>query len=252
MSDDNKVAIVTGAGRRWGMGWQIASGLAKKGLDIAVADIREDWGKESAEVISAETGRRAIFVKTDVSNRASVAAMVATVAKEFGRIDALVNDAAISPRVMLDDITDEHFDQVMNINFRGTMLTCQAVVPQMRKQGGGRIVNIASGGALQPIRGLSIYSASKAAVITFSKILAQEVARDNIVVTIVAPGVMHTAMGSESAPSQEEFERQGKHQLFKRPLYPAEVAEVVVYAATHPTHVLTGQTLHANGGGYMV
>lgn len=153
---------------------------------------------------------------------------------------------------MLDDITDEHFDQVMNINFRGTMLTCQAVVPHMRKQGGGRIVNIASGGALQPIRGLSIYSASKAAVITFSKILAQEVARDNIVVTIVAPGVMHTAMGSESAPSQEEFERQGKHQLFRRPLYPAEVAEVVVYAATHSTHVLTGQTLHANGGGYMV
>jgi NAD(P)-dependent dehydrogenase (short-subunit alcohol dehydrogenase family) len=252
MSDQNKVAIVTGAGRRWGMGWQIATGLAQNGLDIAVADIREDWGKESAESIKAETGRRAIFVKTDVSNRASVKAMVAAVSKELGRIDALVNDAAICPRVMVDDITDEHFDQVINVNLRGTMLTCQAVVPQMRKQGGGRIVNIASGGALQPIRGLSIYSASKAAVISFSKILASEVARDNIVVTIVAPGVMHTAMGSESAPTQEEFDRQGAHQLFKRPLYPSEVAEVVVYAATHPTHVLTGQTLHANGGGYMV
>ena len=89
-------------------------------------------------------------------------------------------------------------------------------------------------------------------MIIFSKILAREVARDNIVVTVVAPGVMHTAMGSESAPTQEEFEMRGKHQPFKRPLYPAEVAEVVVYAATHPTHVLTGQTLHANGGGYMV
>lgn len=252
MSGDNKVAIVTGAGRRWGMGWQIASGLAKKGLDIAVADIREDWGKESANSIREETGRRAVFFKADVSRRDSVASMVAAVAKEFGRIDALVNDAAISPRVMLDDITDEHYNQVMDINFRGTVLTCQAVVPHMRKQGGGRIVNIASGGALQPIRGLSIYSASKAAVITFSKIVAQEVARDNIVVTVVAPGVMHTAMGSESGPSQEEFERSGRHQLFKRPLYPAEVAEVVIYAATHPTHVLTGQTLHANGGGYMV
>jgi 3-oxoacyl-[acyl-carrier protein] reductase len=252
MSSDNKVAIVTGAGRQWGMGWQIAMGLAKKGLDIAVADIREDWGKESAESIKSETGRRALFVKTDVSNRASVAAMAAAVARELGRIDALVNDAAISPRVMVDQITDEHFDQVMNINFRGTVLTCQAVVPHMRKQGGGRIVNISSGGALQPIRGLSIYSASKAAVISFSKILAQEVARDNIVVTVVAPGVMHTAMGSEQGPTQEEFERSGKHQLLRRPLYPAEVAEVVIYAATHPTHVLTGQTLHANGGGYMV
>lgn len=84
MSEENKVAIVTGAGRRWGMGWQIASGLAKKGLDIAVADIREDWGKESAAAIKAETGRRAAFFKTDVSNRASVAAMAAAVAKEFG------------------------------------------------------------------------------------------------------------------------------------------------------------------------
>jgi 3-oxoacyl-[acyl-carrier protein] reductase len=252
MSDGNKVAIVTGAGRRWGMGWQIAMGLANKGLDIAVADIREDWGRESAESIKAETGRRAIFVQTDVSKRASVTAMVAAVDKEFGRIDALVNDAAIAPRVPVEEITDEHFDQVMNINFRGTMLCCQAVIPHMRKQGGGRIVNIASGGALEPLKGIAIYSASKAAVIIFSKILAREVARDNIVVTVVAPGVMHTAMGSEQAPTQEEFEARARHQLFKRPLYPAEVAEVVVYAATHPTHVLTGQTLHANGGSYMV
>jgi 3-oxoacyl-[acyl-carrier protein] reductase len=252
MSDENKVAIVTGAGRRWGMGYQIALGLAKEGRDIAVADIREDWGKESADAISRETGRRVIFVKTDVSSRASVAAMVAAVAKEYGRIDALVNDAAISPRATVDEITDEHFDAVMNINFRGTMLCCQAVLPHMRKQGGGRIVNIASGGALEPLKGIAIYSASKAAVIIFSKILAREVARDNIVVTVVAPGVMHTAMGSESAPTQEEFEMRGKHQPFKRPLYPAEVAEVVVYAATNSSHVLTGQTLHANGGGYMV
>jgi len=252
MSDPNKVAIVTGAGRRWGMGYQIALGLANKGLDIAVADIREDWGKESVGAIKAETGRRAIFVKTDISKRASVQAMVAAVAGEYGRIDALVNDAAIAPRASVDEITDEHFDSVMNINFRGTVLCCQAVLSHLRKQGGGRIVNIASGGALEPLKGLGIYSASKAAVIIFSKILAREVARDNIVVTVVAPGVMHTAMGSESAPTPEEFERQGKHQPFKRPLYPAEVAEVVVYAATHPTHVLTGQTLHANGGSYMV
>ena len=252
MNDENKVAIVTGAGRRWGMGYQIALGLAKKGLDIAVADIRDDWGKESADAIKGETGRRVIFVKTDVSSRASVAAMVAAVAKEYGRIDALVNDAAIAPRATVDEITDEHFDAVMNTNFRGTMLCCQAVLPHMRKQGGGRIVNIASGGALEPLKGIAMYSASKAAVIIFSKILAREVARDNIVVTVVAPGVMHTAMGSESAPTEEEFELRGKHQPFKRPLYPGEVAEVVVYAATNSSHVLTGQTLHANGGGYMV
>jgi 3-oxoacyl-[acyl-carrier protein] reductase len=234
------------------MGWQIALGLANQGLDLAIADIREDWGKEAAESIAAETGRRVIFVKTDVSKRASAQAMAAQAIGEFGRIDVLVNDAAIDPGQPAEEFTDELFDRIMNVNLRGTALCCQAVIAQMRKQNYGRIVNIASGGALQPVRGLAIYCASKAGVIAYSKVLAREVARDGIVVTVVAPGVMHTKMGSETGPTEEDFERSGRKQLLKRPLYPSEVADVVVLAATHPSHVLTGQTLHANGGGYMV
>lgn len=249
---EQRVGIVTGGGRRWGMGWQIAMGLANKGLDLAIADIREDWGKEAAESIKAETGRRIIFVKTDVSKRDSVQAMAAKVIAEFGRVDVLVNDAAIDPGQPAEEFTDELFDRIMNVNLRGTALCCQAVIAQMRKQNYGRIVNIASGGAIQPVRGLAIYCASKAGVIAYSKVLAREVARDGIVVTVVAPGVMHTKMGSETGPTEEDFERSGRKQLLKRPLYPSEVAEVVVLAATHPSHVLTGQTLHANGGGYMV
>jgi 3-oxoacyl-[acyl-carrier protein] reductase len=249
---EQRVGIVTGGGRRWGMGWQIAIGLANQGLDLAIADIREDWGKEAAESIKAETGRRVIFVKTDVSKRDSAQAMAAKVIAEFGRVDVLVNDAAIDPGQPAEDFTDELFDRIMNVNLRGTALCCQAVIPQMRKQNYGRIVNISSGGAVQPVRGLAIYCASKAGVIAYSKVLAREVARDGIVVTVVAPGVMHTKMGSETGPTEEDFERSGRKQLLKRPLYPSEVAEVVVLAATHPSHVLTGQTLHANGGGYMV
>jgi 3-oxoacyl-[acyl-carrier protein] reductase len=252
MSEPTKVAIVTGGGRRWGMGWQIALGLANTGLDVAIADIREDWGQEAAQAIGAETGRRVTFVKTDVSKRDSARATVARVIQDFGRVDVLVNDAAIDPSQAAEDFTDELFDRIMNINLRGTALCCQAVIPQMRKQNYGRIVNIASGGALQPVKGLAIYCASKAGVIAYSKVLAREVARDGIIVTIVAPGVMHTAMGSETAPTEEDFERSGRRQLLKRPLYPSEVAAVVVLAATHSSHVLTGQTLHANGGGYMV
>ncbi len=85
---EQRVAIVTGGGRRWGMGWQIALGLATKGLDLAIADIREDWGKEAAESIKAETGRRVIFVQTDVSKRDSVQAMAAKVIAEFGRVES--------------------------------------------------------------------------------------------------------------------------------------------------------------------
>ena len=218
---EQRVGIVTGGGRRWGMGWQIAMGLANQGLDLAIADIREDWGKEAAESIKAETGRRIIFVKTDVSKRDSVQAMAAKVIAEFGRVDVLVNDAAIDPRQPAEDFTDEFFDRIMNVNLRGTALCCQAVIAQMRKQRYGRIVNIASGGAIQPVRGLAIYCASKAGVIAYSKVLAREVARDGIVVTVVAPGVMHTKMGSETAPTQEDFERSGRKQLLGGHCIPA-------------------------------
>ena len=153
-----------------GYGWQIALGLANKGLDLAIADIREDWGQEAAETIKAETGRRVIFVKTDVSKRDSVQAMAAKVIAEFGRVDVLVNDAAIDPSQPAEDFTDELFDRIMNINLRGTALCCQAVLVQMRKQQYGRIVNISSGGAVQPVKGLAIYCASKAGVIAYSKV----------------------------------------------------------------------------------
>ncbi|HZY58723.1 MAG TPA: SDR family oxidoreductase [Candidatus Binataceae bacterium] len=247
---EQKVGIVTGAARPWGMGYQIAMGLARKGLDIAVIDVREDWGAQAVADLTRETGRRAIFVKTDITRRADVAAMAERVAGELGRIDALVNNAGIVMNEMVEGMTDEGIDSQINVNLKGTALCCQAVIPYMRKAGGGRVVNIASGGAFEPLRKLAIYSATKAAVIAFSKVMAKEVARDNIVVTVVAPGIMHTNQGAETGPIEGQYDR--FKLLWGRTLDPAEVAEVVVYAATHPTHVLTGQTLHANGGGFMV
>ena len=252
MSPERQVAIVTGAARPWGLGRLVATGLAEKGMDIAVADIREDWGQEAARAIQDQTGREVIYVKTDVSKRPSVKAMVDATLKQLGRIDVLTNIVGISANQRIDDMTDEAFDKVMNTNLRGTMLTCQAVLPAMREQGGGRIVNIASGGALQPLKGSSVYSASKAGVVIFTKILAWEVARDNVVATTVAPGVMVTAMGQEEGPQGEDFEAFARGAPFGKRQHPREVAEVVIFAATSATPALTGQTLHANSGGYMV
>lgn len=124
----------------------------------------------------------------------------------------------------------------------------------MRRQKGGRIVNIGSAvtaGPTPPLRGLGLYAASKGAAMALTKVLALELAPDNIMVTMVAPGFMHTAQGSEMPPTEEDFKR-GRRQLMGRPLYPAEVAEVVVYAATCPSHAITGQTIHANGGVILV
>jgi NAD(P)-dependent dehydrogenase (short-subunit alcohol dehydrogenase family) len=249
---EQKVAIVTGAARPWGIGFSVARGLAEKGLDVAIADLREDWGSESAKKIAAETGRRAIFVKTDVTSRASVAAAVAQVVKELGRIDALANVAGIIILESMEKMTDEGFDKQINVNLRGTALCCQAVIPHMRAVGGGRIVNIASGAAYQPLLNQTIYSATKAGVVALSRVLARELTRDKIVVTVVAPGATGTAMGKEGGPEPGEFERLERHMPWGRVLEPSEIAGVVVYAATNPSHILTGQALHCYGGAYMV
>ncbi|SRR5579875_1391585 len=249
---ESKVAIVTGAARPWGIGFSVAQQLAEKGLDVAIADVREDWGTESAKKISSDTGRRAIFVNMDVTSRSSVSAAVEQVARELGRIDALANVAGIIIQEPLEKMTDEAFDRQINVNLRGTALTCQAVIPHMRKAGGGRIVNIASGAAYQALYNQAIYAATKAGVVALSRVLAREVTRDRIVVTVVAPGATATAMGKEGAPEPQDLARMVPHMPWGRVLEPSEIAGVVVYALTNPSHILTGQVLHCYGGAYMV
>jgi NAD(P)-dependent dehydrogenase (short-subunit alcohol dehydrogenase family) len=248
MAKSERVAILTGAARPWGLGRATALGLAGKGLDIAVVDIRDDWGAEAARAVKEERGRDAIYVKTDLRQRADVEAMVARVIREFGRVDVLANVAAICPSERIEVMKEETYEQVFRTNFWGTALCCQAVLKQMRSQKGGHIVNTASGGAISPYQGLALYGASKAAVIQFSKVLASEEAKNGIVVTVVAPGPMHTAMGRETAPTEEDLKQLGATMPLGRPCYPEEVAEVIVFAATNSSNALTGQTLHARGG----
>ncbi len=251
---ERKVAIVTGAARPWGMGREIALGLARKGHDIAVIDVRDDWGHAAVQTISQQTGQKAVYVKTDIARRCDVESMVAGVLQELGQIDVLVNNAAIVQTQPIEKMTDELLERMFAINFRGTALCCQAVIEPMRRQGGGRIVNIGSAitaGPTPPLRGLGLYAATKGAAMALTKVLALELAPDNIMVTMVSPGFMHTAQGSDSPPTDQDFKR-GRRQLMGRPLYPAEVADVVVYAATCPSHAITGQTIHANGGVILV
>lgn len=253
MTSQRKGAIVTGAARPWGMGRATALGLAEHGMDIVIADVRDDWGQEAVTAVKEKTGKDAIYVQTDISQRANVEAMVELAVKEFGRIDVLANIAGIVEMAGIDDITDEHFDRLINVNLRGTILTCQAVVPYMRKQGGGRIVNTASGGAFQPLKGgLGVYGASKAGVVIFSKNLALELAPDNISVITVAPGPTNTAMGAEQGPSEPAEGMQARSTPFNRSLAAEEVAEVMIYAAISESNALSGQTLHANLGTHMV
>jgi NAD(P)-dependent dehydrogenase (short-subunit alcohol dehydrogenase family) len=182
--------------------------------------------------------------------RGDIHAMVERVLREFGRIDALVNVAAIGLGERVEDMKEETYEQIFRTNFWGTALCCQAVLKQMRSQKSGHIVNIASGGAITPYEGFALYCAAKAAVIQFSKVLALEEVKNGIVVNVVSPGPMHTAMGRESGPTEEDLRQLAASYSMPlgRPCYPEEVAEVIVLAATNSSAVLTGQTLHARGG----
>ncbi len=252
MSKHHEVAIVTGAGRPWGVGRATALALARAGMRIVVADIREDWGAETAALVTKETGQPARYIKTDVSRRASVAALMDGALAAFGRIDVLANVAAVVGWQRAEEMTDEHFDRLFNTNVRGIMLTCQAVLPIMRRQGGGRIVNVSSLSSHRPLEGLSMYSASKAAVTMYGKVLAMEALHDKVIVVTVAPSSLSNAMGLDRGPTQEEIDRVSKNVPVGRILLPDDLAEVIVFAATSKTPALAGQVLHANGGAYLV
>ena len=252
-----EVAVITGSGRPWSLGRACAVLLASKGVDIAVVDLRADWGREAVAAVE-QAGAKGFFAHTDISRRDDVAAMVAAVLDEFGRIDTLINSAAVVENRSLDEISDEHFDRVIGINLHGTVLTCQAVAPIMRRLGRGRIINIASGAAVRPLRTTGVYSASKAAVVGFSRVLALELAEDDIVVNVVAPGTMGNAMGSERGPEVRGDVGSAKlaaalpAQPFGTLPTTNQVADLIAYLATSDSPILAGQTLHANAGAWMV
>jgi NAD(P)-dependent dehydrogenase (short-subunit alcohol dehydrogenase family) len=156
MANSERVAIITGAARPWGLGRCTALGLAAKGLDIAVVDFRDDWGAEAVSAIKEKHGRNAVYVRTDLRQRGDIHAMVERVLREFGRIDVLVNVAAIGLGERVEDMKEETYEQIFRTNFWGTALCCQAVLKQMRSQKSGHIVNIASGGAITPYEGFAL------------------------------------------------------------------------------------------------
>lgn len=258
--NDNRVAIVTGA-RPWGVGGAAARALAHRGYDIALVDVRQDWGEQSVEAIEQETGQRAIWVRADVSDRDDVVAMADAVVSEFGRIDALVNNAAVGGASSTEDFEVEEFNRVIGVNLLGPMLCTQAVVPTMKEASYGRVVSVASTAPFNPppadMSPVSLYNAAKGGLIAWTKSAAAELAPYGIVVNVVALGGISTGgMGSENPPTAEQDERMLN--VVHRGLLPwgrllgvDEAADVIAYAASAPSHAMLGATIHASGGRVM-
>ena len=245
-----KVAIVTGAAQ--GIGAAFAHGLAKEGAKIVIADVGD--GEAAAGSIIRANGS-AIYVKTDVSSAEQVRAMVERTVAEYGRIDILVNNAAVFAKIgtkKFTEISSEEFDAVMAVNVRGPFECAKAVSAQMIEQGYGKIINIASSTVFKGVPGLLHYVSSKGAIVAMTRCLARELGEHNIHVNAIAPGLTMSDGVLGQADYTDAYVTQNMNaRALKRKQLPADLVGACVFLASPDSDFMTGQTMAVDGGNVM-
>ena len=246
---DGKVVIVTGGGH--GIGKAYCSGIAREGGISVVADIDEPAAIGVSRAI-ADRGGKALAVKVDVANAGSCENMVKITLDAYGKIDGLINNAAIfmsvpAERGTLQTITEAEWDKIMAVNVKGLWLCAKAVVPAMQQRQEGSIVNISSNMAFNGGLGMMHYVVSKAAVVGFSRVLAREIGGDNIRVNTLAPG----STMSEEQPTDDAvryYERTASTRILKRIERPEDLVGTALYLLSDLSKFVTGQVILVNGG----
>jgi 3-oxoacyl-[acyl-carrier protein] reductase len=246
----NRVAIITGGAR--GIGRAIALKFAEQGCTTVIVDIRPD---EAAETLRQISGIKSegLFVRCDVSISSQVQNMVDQVISKYHKIDILVNDAAISPpERSFIDITEEEWDRVLAVNLKGVFLCCKAVVPYMKEKKYGKIINLASVGAIAPSKVIADYCVAKSGVVMLSQCLAIDVAEYNICVNALLPGItrtdLHDAVKPEGVTKDEYFAGLNKTIPLGRVANPDDIADVALFLASDLSRYVTGDRILASGG----
>lgn len=240
-----KTAVVTGAAR--GLGRAIGLRLAREGAAVAAWDLNGEGARETARLIQA-AGGRAIAVQCNSAKADEIARGVAETRAALGGIGILVNNAALSPFMKFQEISEQVWDELMAVNLKGPFLCCQAVIADMLEAGWGRIINISSSSAQTGSAQQTHYAASKAGVIGFTKSLAMEFAGSGITVNNVPPGFVDTEGLQESPVDIEGF---APRTPMKRPGRPENIAAAVAFLASDDADYITGHTLSVNGGRYL-
>lgn len=239
MKLEGRVAIVTGAGQ--GIGRAIAEKLSQEGAEVVVADVNAGTARATA----ADIGGFACLA--DVSSQEQVSELVSAVRDRYGKIDVLVNNAAIVPFTAWDELDFAEWRRVMSVNLDGVFLTCRAVYPHMKAAGYGRIVNIASNVILAGTPNVAHYVAAKGGVFAFTRSLATELGRHGITVNAVAPGLT-ASEGVLAGPHADAFDFVVSLQAIPRRGVPADIAPAVAFLASEEAGWITGAMIVADGG----
>lgn len=243
---DGEVALITGGSR--GIGASVARMFAAAGGTVAITYVgREDAAKEVLKEVQ-KLGQKGIAVRGDVSVWTDVQRIVDEVLRSFGRVDVLVNNAGIWTYGEVDGMSDEVWERTIDVNLKGTFYMCRAVIPHMKQQGGGRIINISSTAGQRGEAFHSHYAASKGGIISFTKSLAVELAPFNILVNSVAPGWVDTDMCEEVFGDPNYKEEVRKTIPLGRIAVPDDIAGPVIFLASHLARHITGEVLNVNGG----
>jgi glucose 1-dehydrogenase len=241
----NKTAIVTGAAR--GIGKAIAQGFAHEGASVIVADILGEQAEQTAAEIRA-AGGNARAVTVDLADLNTHESLVNTACERFGRLDILVNNAAIEPRALFLDATLEDWEQTINVNLRAPYFLSQRAAHSMLKTGSGKIINLASTHEIRPLRNISIYSISKGGLAMLTKSLALELAEHGINVNAIAPGAILTELNRAVLADETYHAKVAAKIPQGRIGATTDVVGAAMFLASDEAAYVTGTTIYVDGG----